>query len=117
LAYKRIDSLIFTSTASIYNTFISVFIPHDLMHKHASFAITAAVLLTAIVTVTLYTVNAANAQGNATNATGGTAKNMTNATGGTAKNMTNATGGTAKNMTGEAAGIASCVKVLNREEC
>jgi hypothetical protein len=117
LAYKRIDSLIFTSTASIYNTFISVFIPHDLMHKHASFAITAAVLLTAIVTVTLYTVNAANAQGNATNATGGTAKNMTNATGGTAKNMTNATGGTAKNMTGEAAGTASCVKVLNREEC
>ena len=65
------------------------------MHKHASFAITAAVLLTAIVTVTLYTVNAANAQGNATNATGGTAKNMT----------------------GEAAGTASCVKVLNREEC
>jgi hypothetical protein len=106
LAYKRIDSLIYTPTASIYNTFISVFIPHDLMHKHASFAITAAVLLTAIVTVTLYTVNAANAQGNATNATGGTAKNMTNAT-----------GGTAKNMTGEAAGTASCVKVLNREEC
>jgi hypothetical protein len=106
LAYKRIDSFIYTSTASIYNTFISVFIPHDLMHKHASFAITAAVLLTAIVTVTLYTVNAANAQGNGTNATGGTAKNMTNAT-----------GGTAKNMTGEAAGIASCVKVLNREEC
>ena len=106
MAYKRIDSLIYTSTASIYNTFISVFIPHDLMHKHASFAITAAVLLMAIVTVTLYTVNAANAQGNATNATGGTAKNMTNAT-----------GGTAKNMTGEAAGTASCVKVLNREEC
>jgi hypothetical protein len=117
LAYKRIDSLLYTSTASIYNTFISAFIPHDLMHKHASFAITAAVLLTAIVTVTLYTVNAANAQGNSTNATGGTAKNMTNATGGTAKNMTNATGGTAKNMTGEAAGTASCVKVLNREEC
>ena len=65
------------------------------MHKHTSFVITAAVLLTAIVTVTLYTVNAANAQGNATNATGGAAKNMS----------------------GEAAGTASCVKVLNREEC
>ena len=76
------------------------------MHKPTSFVITAAVLLTAIVTVTLYTVNAANAQGNATNATGGAAKNMTNAT-----------GGTAKNMSSEALGTKSCVKVLNREEC
>ena len=90
------------------------------MHKHTSFAITATILLTAIVTVTLYTVNSANAQAdNATNATGGAAKNMTNATGGAAKNMTNATGGAAKNMSGVAprAEVSSCVKVGNHEEC
>lgn len=68
------------------------------MYKHTSFAIAAAVLLTAIVTVTLYTVNAANAQGNATNATGGTAKNMSGVAPG-------------------AESTSSCVKVLNREEC
>jgi len=45
------------------------------MQKHLSFGITAAVLLTAIVTVTLYTVNAAHAQGNATSA-GGAAKKI-----------------------------------------
>lgn len=87
-------------------------IPHDLMHKHIPFAITSAILLTAIVTVTLYTVSAANAQGNATN--------VTNVTGGSAKNMTNATGGSAKNMSAIAAGAessSSCVKVLNHEEC
>ena len=63
------------------------------MHKHISFAITAAVLMTAIATVALYTSNLAHAQGNMTSA-GGAAKNMTNATGGAAKNMT---GGAAKN--------------------
>lgn len=79
------------------------------MHKHTSFAITATILLTAIVTVTLYTVNAANAQ----------ADNATNATGGAAKNMTNATGGAAKNMSGVAprAEVSSCAKVGNHEEC
>ncbi|MFY9794293.1 MAG: hypothetical protein WBF33_31640 [Candidatus Nitrosopolaris sp.] len=79
------------------------------MHKHTSFAITATILLTAIVTVTLYTVNAANAQ----------ADNATNATGGAAKNMTNATGGAAKNMSGVAprAEVSSCVKVGNHEAC
>ena len=51
------------------------------MHKHASFAIMAAVLLTAIVTITLYAVDRANAQGNETSATGGEEHNMTNATG------------------------------------
>ena len=73
----------------------------DLMHKHASFAITTTIILTAIVTVTLYAINAANAQGNSTGAA--------------AKNMTNATGAAAKNMTGVAE--SSCVKVSNREEC
>ncbi|MFZ0224815.1 MAG: hypothetical protein WAM42_24295 [Candidatus Nitrosopolaris sp.] len=68
------------------------------MHKHTSFAITATILLTAIVTVTLYTVNAANAQ---------------------ADNATNATGGAAKNMSGVAprAEVSSCVKVGNHEAC
>jgi hypothetical protein len=62
------------------------------MHKHASFAIMAAVLLTAIVTITLYAVDRANAQGNETSAAGGEEHNMTNATGGEEHNMTNATG-------------------------
>ena len=76
------------------------------MHKHTSFAITATILLTAIVTVTLYTVTAANAQAD-------------NVAGGAAKNMTNATGGAAKNMSGVAprAEVSSCVKVGNHEEC
>jgi len=57
------------------------------MHKQTSFVITAVILLTAVVSIALYTVKAANAQGNmssagkAMNATGG---NMTGAT----KNMT-----------------------------
>lgn len=41
--------------------FILLYVTHDLMHKHILFAIVAAVLLTAIVTVTLYTVIAAHA--------------------------------------------------------
>lgn len=79
------------------------------MHKHTSFAITATILLTAIVTVTLYTFNATSAQ----------TDNATNATGGAANNMTNATGGAAKNMSGVAprTEVSSCVKVGNHEEC
>jgi hypothetical protein len=58
-----------------------------LMQKYISFVITAAVLLTALVSVALYTVHTANAQSNMTNAGG--AKNMTKAS-----NMTGATGNT-----------------------
>jgi len=58
--------------------------------------ITAAVMLTAIVTVALYTVNTANAQGNATSSGGA---NMTKA-GGAIKNATGAAGNTTKNMVG-----------------
>jgi len=58
------------------------------MHKQTSFVITAVILLTAVVSIALYTVKAANAQGNMSSA----GKAM-NATGG---NMT----GAAKNMTG-----------------
>jgi hypothetical protein len=65
------------------------------MDKPISFAITAVVLLAAIVTTTLYTVNVANAQGNATSA-GGALKNMTNATGGKLKNMTSGAMGAIK---------------------
>ena len=61
------------------------------MHKHASFAVMAAVLLPAIITLTLYPVSRANAQGNETSAAGGEEHNMTNAAGGELKNMTNAT--------------------------
>ena len=61
------------------------------MQKHASFAIMAAVLLPAIITLTLYPVSRANAQGNETSAAGGEEHNMTNATGGELQNMTNAT--------------------------
>jgi uncharacterized protein (UPF0333 family) len=89
------------------------------MHKHTSFAIMAAVLLTAIVTVTLYTVNRANAQDNATSEAGSQEKNMTNANGGTAKNMTNAElqsvgppGGEEELMA-----VGSCVKVGNQATC
>ena len=55
--------------------------------------------MTAIVTITLYAVDRANAQGNETSATGGEEHNMTNATGGEEHNMTNATGGEEHNMT------------------
>jgi hypothetical protein len=94
------------------------------MHKHASFAIMAAVLLTAIVTITLYTVNRANAQDNETSAaSGGQEHNMTNASGGQEHNMTNATGGQEHNMTNATAGepefaaVGTCVKVGNQETC
>jgi hypothetical protein len=48
------------------------------MHKQTSFVLTAAILLTAVVAAALYTVNAANAQGNATSPGGNmTAGNAT----------------------------------------
>jgi hypothetical protein len=48
------------------------------MHKQTSFVLTAAILLTAVVAAALYTVNAANAQGNATSPGGNmTASNAT----------------------------------------
>ncbi len=77
------------------------------MQKHISFGIMAAVLVTAVATMALYSANAAHAQGNATSAMGA-AKNMTNATAGAAKNMTSGAAGAAagamsaaKNATGK----------------
>lgn len=69
------------------------------MNKQITFIITAAILLTAISSATIYTVKAANAQGNMTGAGGA---NMTKG------NMTGAAMGAAKNMTGNmsAAGTA-----------
>jgi hypothetical protein len=87
------------------------------MYKHTSFAITTAILLTAVVMVTLYTVNTSNAQGNATNSTGGVANNMTNSTGGVANNMTNSTGGVANNMSGGVVKDDSCGQEMNRLVC
>jgi hypothetical protein len=84
---------------NIEHTFILVSLTCDLMNKPILFAITAVVLLAAIVTVTLYTTNAANAQGNATSA-GGKLKNMTNATGGKLKNMTSGGMGALKGAIG-----------------
>ncbi|HET7148708.1 MAG TPA: hypothetical protein VFI73_09455 [Candidatus Nitrosopolaris sp.] len=56
------------------------------MQKQISFVITAAVLMAALVTVTLYTVHVANAQGTPTGAAGA---NMTkNATSAAGANMT-----------------------------
>ncbi len=71
------------------------------MHKQTTFVITAVILLTAIVSVALYTVKAANAQGNMTSP--GSA-NMT-------KNMTGAAGNMTKNMTG-AAGNMTKTKIM-----
>jgi hypothetical protein len=52
------------------------------MHKQTTFVITAAILLTAIVSVALYTVKTANAQSNMTSAGGANmTKNMTGAAG------------------------------------
>jgi hypothetical protein len=72
------------------------------MHKQTMFVITAAILLTAIASATLYTVKAANAQSNMTSA-GGT--NMTKG------NMTGAAMGAAKNMTGN---MSAPGKALNK---
>jgi hypothetical protein len=63
------------------------------MHKQTIFVITAAIVLTAVVSAALYTVEAANAQGNATSPGGNmTAGNATSPGG----NMTASPGG---NMT------------------
>jgi hypothetical protein len=60
------------------------------MNKQISFMITAAIMLTALVTIALYsggeTAQAAGA--NMTNATAGAGANMTNATAGAGANMT-----------------------------
>jgi hypothetical protein len=78
------------------------------MHKPTTFVLTAAVLLTAIVSVTLYTFKTANAQSNMTSAGGAnmtksnmTKGNMTGTAMGAAKNMTGTAMGAAKNMTGK----------------
>jgi hypothetical protein len=83
------------------------------MHKQISFVITAVVLLTAVVSIALYTVKAANAQGNMSTAGGAnmTKSNMTKG------NMTGAAMGAAKNMTGNmsTAGKAMVAgKVMNK---
>lgn len=65
-------------------------IRYVLMHKITTCVLIAAILLTAIALVTIYTVNAVNAQGNATSAGGAnmTKSNMTNTTNGAVKNVT-----------------------------
>jgi hypothetical protein len=83
------------------------------MHKQTTFIITAAILLTAIASATLYTTKAANAQGNMTSAGGAnmTKGNMTKG------NMTGAAMGAAKNMTSNmsSAGKAMLiVKTMNK---
>ena len=69
------------------------------MNKSISFAISAVVLLAAIVAVALYPVNTANAQGNATRA-GGAVKNMTGGAAGALKNMTGGAAGALKSAIG-----------------
>jgi hypothetical protein len=82
------------------------------MNTQTTFIITAAILLTAIVSATLYTVEAVNAQGNMTSAGGA---NMTKSIM-TKGNMTGAAMGAAKNMTGNmSAGKAMLiVKAMNK---
>ncbi|MBV9176816.1 MAG: hypothetical protein JO297_07240 [Nitrososphaeraceae archaeon] len=70
-----------------------------MMNKSISFAISAVVLLATIVAVALYSVDTANAQGNATSA-GGAVKNMTGGAGGALKNMTGGAGGALKSAMG-----------------
>jgi hypothetical protein len=59
------------------------------MQKIAAFVLTAAILLTAIASVGIYTLKAVNAQGNVTSAGGGniTKSNMTNTTSSAVKNV------------------------------
>jgi hypothetical protein len=71
------------------------------MHKQISFLITAAILIAAVSTVALYTVNVANAQSanmtkNATAAGGNMTKNATAAGGNMTKNATAAGGNMTK---------------------
>jgi hypothetical protein len=68
------------------------------MKKQISFMITAA-MLTAFLTIALYTGSEAHAQGNMTNATAAAGANMTNATAAAGANMTNATAAAGANMT------------------
>jgi len=77
------------------------------MHKQTTFIITAAILLTAIASATLYTVKVANAHGNMTSAVG---TNMTN-NNMTKANMTGAAMGAAKNMTGN---MSAAGKAMNK---
>jgi hypothetical protein len=72
------------------------------MHKQTTFVITAALLLTAIVSAGLYTINAANAQSNMSNATSGAAKNVTSSATEAAKSaIGRATGGAKSAITGK----------------
>lgn len=77
------------------------------MRRQITFVIISAILLTAIASATLYTVKAANAQGNMTNIGGAnmTKSNMTKG------NMTGAAMGAAKNMTGN---MSATVKAMNK---
>ena len=72
------------------------------MHKQTMFVLTAAILLTAIASVIIYTTNTVNAQSNATSAGGAnmTKGNMTNATSSAVKNVTAAAKGGISNITG-----------------
>ena len=70
------------------------------MNKQTSFVITAVILLTAVVSIALYTVKVANAQGNMS--TAGKAMVVGKAMNKTGGNMTGARA--AKNMTGNMSG-------------
>jgi hypothetical protein len=73
------------------------------MDKHISFAITAAILLTAIVTIAMYSVQAQAqgiARGGSKNMTSGAAANMTKNATGAMKNATAGAMGAVKNATG-----------------
>jgi hypothetical protein len=85
------------------------------MDKHVSFAIMAAVLLTAVATIALYTVNRVNAQGNETSAAGGEEHNVTNAAGGEEHNVTNAAGGEEHNVTNAAGNTTMLANVTNAD--
>jgi hypothetical protein len=92
------------------------------MHKYTPFAIMAAVLLPAVITLTLHTFNRANAQGNENlpSATGGEEHNVPSATGVEEHNMTNATGVEEHNVTNATGGeeeLASCVQIGNHAKC
>ena len=92
-------------------TYIYFSVLRDLMHKQTTFVITAAILLTAIVSAVLYNVKATNAQGNMPSAGGA---NMTKG------NMTGAAMGAAKNMTSNmsTAGKAMVIgKAMNNDVC
>jgi hypothetical protein len=68
------------------------------MRKQTTFVITAAILLTAIVSVILYNVKTTNAQGNMSNASGANMTKGNMSAAGAAKNMTSAMSTVAKAM-------------------